>query len=183
MAVGALLLVLSAAVAVAHSLVECDGGTCNGDRHDNRIKGTEKRDVIEARAGNDTIEAFGSMRSDGRRDVIYGQGGADDIFAGRDNDYVSGGGGNDEIFDEAGPRSGDDADDDEVYGGSGADHINVLDGDGRDFVDCGEGSDEIVRDDGDDTDNCEDRDTASSASADSATVSAQQYDGETTESS
>ena len=182
MAVGALLLVLTAAAAVAHEFINCDGGYCEGDRHDNIIDGTEKRDKVEAKAGNDEIWGYGSPQD--KRDVLYGQGDNDDIYGGRDDDYLSGGSGNDDIYDEAGPRSGDDADVDKVYGGSGNDYINVADGDGRDEVDCGEGSDDVVvRDDGDDADNCEDRDPASSASADSATVSAQQYGEETTETS
>lgn len=187
MAVGALLLVLSAGVALAHVVfINCDGGPCNGTKHENFIDGTERRDVIEAKAGEDEVWAYGSERSgEDARDVIYGQGDADEIHSGRDNDYVSGGSGNDRIFDEAGPLGNDESDEDEVYGDSGNDRINVRDGDGLDYVNCGRGSDDVVvRDDGDEADNCERRrDSLDSASADSATVSAQQYGGETTETS
>jgi hypothetical protein len=192
MTVGVLLVAMTAAVAVAHEFINCDGGSCNGDEHDNVIEGTEKRDRIEAEAGNDEVEALGSP--EGKTDKVYGQGGNDDIFSGRDDDYVSGGSGDDDIFDEAGPYGGNPRDKDTVLGGGDDDEIDVVDGDVRDNVDCGSGTDTVRFDrfsnDRHDkiANNCETKirvepASANSATADSETVSAQQYGEETTETS
>ena len=103
-----------------------------GDASSNVLTGTDQRDQIVARGGNDTINALGA------RDLVRGGRGNDAINAGRGCDRVFGGLGDDTI--EGGPgfsfrrfRC------DRLHGGLGNDALNG--GLGRDFMSGGRGDD------------------------------------------
>ena len=106
-----------------------------GTPGDDRIKGTNGPDVVEAGEGHDTIR---------------GRGGNDFICTGDGDDTVNGGPGNDRIFGEDGNDSIDgDAGNEFISGGPEKDFLNEDLGDGR--VVGGEGDDEIMGYDGIDT--------------------------------
>ena len=48
-----------AAVALADEIT-CDGGKCNGTQFDDTITGSNKKDGIKAKAGNDEVYAGGA---------------------------------------------------------------------------------------------------------------------------
>lgn len=125
--VGALLLALTAGVAVARTYT-CSAANCPGTDNPDKITGTDR---------SQTFEVFAAA------DVVNAKGGADTIYGGRGGDDLNGGKGEDAIYDQA----GDDAD--VVYAGSGDDFISVDDGDGRDKVYCGKGNDKVKADPGD----------------------------------
>ena len=101
-------------------------------------EGTNERDVITGRQGEDNILARGG------NDTVEGRGG---------DDVISGGTGNDSLRDRTAAE-----DADEVFGNRGRDTINVADGDTGapdpedpaeliiDQVDCGPGIDTVVAD-------------------------------------
>lgn len=156
MAVGALLLVLSAGVALAHlNHINC----ANQDPENRLCKGTDGRDHIigsDSTPGEDNIYADNND-SDNRGDAdvvegrdeddtIRGQEGADELAGGEEDDDLYGNSGGDVIVDRVdyGPD-----DVDTVYGGGGDDDIDVKDGDGDDWVSCGKGRDRVWFDSGD----------------------------------
>lgn len=130
MAVGMLLFVLSASIAVAQTLIQKDcednpAKECQGTKQDELIIGSNERDIIYARGGNDTV---------------FDRGGDDKVSGGGGDDTLNGGSGFDKLF-----------------GGDGDDTIDVLDNpSSEDFVACGPGEDDTVFKDGNDTVvNCE----------------------------
>jgi Ca2+-binding RTX toxin-like protein len=195
MAIGALLLVLSAGVALAHlNHINCDPdrAKCQGTDERDHISGSNSGDNIYAdRDDGDNNGRADVVEADAGDDIVRGQEGNDELGGGEDDDTLYGNIGDDEIFDRFafGPD-----DEDTVYGASGDDEIDVLDGDGDDVVSCGTGRDRVWADPGDDVKgNCEREsndpddpnrpdfntgDTTATASA-----STEQYSGETTESS
>jgi Ca2+-binding RTX toxin-like protein len=142
------------------------------------LTGTDQRDLIRARAGDDTVNALGradQVRAGYGNDTVDGGDGRDLLRGGHGNDVQSGGRGADLIF--AGPGAdrsdgGDgrdvlwalarkdvaaigDPDGDELSGGPGADRFRVRDGE-TDRVHCGDGRDRVVADQFDAVDNdCE----------------------------
>ncbi|QQS57635.1 MAG: type I secretion C-terminal target domain-containing protein [Alphaproteobacteria bacterium] len=109
--------------------------------------------------GDDRLDGIVAGSDLTTNDVMYGHGGADQIYAGAGNDVSYGGTGNDYIFDDAGNDTlyGEDGDDqlygysgnDTLYGGIGTD---ILRGDdtfasssitGNDFLYGGDGNDNL----------------------------------------
>jgi Ca2+-binding RTX toxin-like protein len=139
-----------------------------GDASANVLTGTEQRDHIRARAGDDTVNAlagadfvragYGNDTVDGGDgwdllrggrgdDVQSGGRGADLIFAGRGTDRTDGGDGPDRLWALArkdvaaiGDPNGD-----ELSGGRGRDRFKVRDGE-VDRVFCGDGRDRVIAD-------------------------------------
>jgi hypothetical protein len=66
MASMALTLLLASGVALAISEVRCDGGECKGTPDDDKMVGTDRRDILYAFRGSDLL--FGN----GGRDDLYG---------------------------------------------------------------------------------------------------------------
>ena len=81
-------LVLASGVAWA-ATVRCEGGECRGTQKDDRIVGTDRRDVVDALGGDD--EVFGLEGND----VLYLQGGADQAGGGPGDDRIVGSDGSD----------------------------------------------------------------------------------------
>lgn len=110
---------------------KCDGKTVTkrGTDGDDRIEGSDGRDVIWTGPGDDHVDTLGGddVICAGRghdvvlaglgNDRIWGAGGNDDLTAGRGHDFVDGGDGADHI--EAGDQS------DEVHGHGGPDFIDI----------------------------------------------------------
>jgi Ca2+-binding RTX toxin-like protein len=128
--------------------------TIVGDASSNALTGTDQRDRILARAGDDTVNALGAA------DLVRTGQGADTVDAGRGRDRVHGGAGNDNL--NGGPgcdRIHGGADDDTINGGPGSSfrHVAMLfrcerlfgglgndtssGGAGRDFMSGGRGDD------------------------------------------
>jgi Ca2+-binding RTX toxin-like protein len=133
---------IATTVAVAATIV--------GDASSNVLTGTEQRDRILARGGDDTVNALGAA------DLVRSGEGADTVDAGRGRDRVHGGAGNDTL--NGGPgcdRVFGGADDDTIDGGPGFSFRrfrcerlhgglgnDVLSGGpGRDFMSGGQGDD------------------------------------------
>ncbi len=116
------------------------------------LLGTEGRDRMQGRGGDDDIAAFGgrdvvfgglgddNISGGAGRDTLHGEEGDDVIAGGADADWIFGGDGNDRLFGEAG--------DDHLQGDAGRD---LLDGgDGKDTLSGGEGDDFLSAGGGDD---------------------------------
>jgi Ca2+-binding RTX toxin-like protein len=109
--------------------------TIEGDRGDERLKGTPRSDVILALGGDDHV---------------LGRGGRDLICAGPGNDVVGGGGGRDRISGQGG--------NDGLYGGSGNDRVfagggtanDLLGNDGDDLLQGGPGFERLFGQEGGD---------------------------------
>lgn len=124
----------------------CQGkvATIVGTAGDDVLVGTDRRDVIWAGPGNDTIEAgLGS-------DVICAGPGDDIVFGGRGNDSIRGGPGDDLLYGGHG--------DDQIYGEDGDDFIHgglgidvLKGGRGNDTIDGGYGWDVLDGGRGNDT--------------------------------
>ncbi|PZU15067.1 MAG: hypothetical protein DI606_00395 [Sphingobium sp.] len=95
------------------------GLTVTGNAENNRIWGSEGRDVIHGMGGDDYID---------------GKGGDDLIHGGEGNDILYGGAGNDILHGDAG--------NDQLYGGDGDD--TLYGGDGDDLLDGGAGNDVLA---------------------------------------
>jgi len=91
-------------------------------------------DTLNGGGGNDIFFGGRDAGDTGVNDVINGEGGADEIFAGAGNDSVDGGSGNDNIFSGAG--------DDTVDGGEGED--TLWGGGGDDIFTGGAGADIFI---------------------------------------
>ena len=130
-------------------------GTEGDDVDASFIEGTEVRDLINAKGGNDVVVARGGadeiLGGAGDDDIDAGEGddvvdggdGADSIEARGGNDVVTAGDGNDVVFGGAG--------DDELTGGGGADTLagghgadDLSGGLGDDFLDGGGGNDVLA---------------------------------------
>ncbi len=151
-----------------------------GTDGDDRIVGTPRADVIDARSGDDTIigregndvihggDGNDRIVAGEGDDVIYGGAGNDVVFAGAGRDTVFAGVGNDIIFGEEGNdalfgEEGSDtvsggSGDDTIEGGEGVDALtggagnDLIDGGaGIDIIDGGEDQDTILAGAGDDT--------------------------------
>ncbi|OHD90882.1 hypothetical protein [Sulfuricurvum sp. RIFCSPLOWO2_12_FULL_43_24] len=116
------------------------------------INGTEDKDLILGKNGNNIVNAYGGddvIFEDGGNDVIDAGEGNDIVYAGADNDLVFAQGGDDLVYGGLG--------DDMIFGGDGHDAIFadggndvVFAGSGNDMVTGGYGNDVISGDDGDD---------------------------------
>jgi Ca2+-binding RTX toxin-like protein len=126
LALGALILVLSAGTALAATLVGTEG--------DDNISGSGVADQIFTLEGNDTVDGMGG------NDEIYGNENNDFLIGAEGSDTVYGNTGNDAIdlasFDIPGDR-------DEGYGGKGNDTIGARDSN-FDLVNCGAGGSDVV---------------------------------------
>ncbi|HVD41483.1 MAG TPA: beta-propeller fold lactonase family protein [Solirubrobacterales bacterium] len=97
---------------------KCNGlaATILGTAGKDNLRGTKKKDVIAAGAGNDKVDALAG------KDVVCGEGGNDKLGGGPDADVLLGGPGKDLLKGAGGP--------DKMLGGPGAD--TLLGGPGRD---------------------------------------------------
>lgn len=118
-------------IAFAHLNVNCSGGDCHGDEHDNDINGTGNYDAIYAGQGQDRAQAesWGDLVNGGMGDDLLYGGGGDDALNGHEgwDFYILSGG------EYAG-----------IHGRDGEDHINGNDGEdvlsggnGNDYLDGG----------------------------------------------
>lgn len=164
--VGALMIALTASVALAATIIGTDGK--------DELRGTNGADVIKALAGSDFLDGRGgddTLRGNGGSDFVFGNSGDDRIFGGpgndasrrifvglnggEGNDFVSGGGGGDILTSESGR--------DLLEGGAGDDSFNSTSGssgdnpNSKDRIFCGPGFDTVVADKADIVaDDCED---------------------------
>ena len=127
-------LLLAGGAALARE-IDCGGGQCVGTDRADAMFGTTGEDDISGRDGNDTIAGDPAVSP-----FIYG------------DDLIRGGAGRDDIRD----GNHGDPDVDQIFGGKGADRIDVREGDNsRDVVDCGPGTDTVLLDETDTVTNCE----------------------------
>ena len=162
-AMGLLLVVLAAGVAVAQPQPEpptitCSGGVCLGTEDPDLILGTNGFDLILARgsadgvnaqAGNDLV--FGGPGDDSPGGSPSGHDPSYHLEGGAGNDLVFGEAGKDSVTDVYGPAIGFPADTDRLFGGPDNDFLNGLDGDNLDYLDCGAGEDNVYMADPGDT--------------------------------
>ena len=150
---GALLLALTASVAMAHdgfrdfTCKKISPNACEGTSGKDHIRGTDQPNTINARGANDIVAGGGGA------DDLFGNNDADELRGGlggteEDPEQLRGGNGNDTVKDQAGGE-GDKADFDELFGGDNADTLRSDDGDANDKVDGGAGTDKCVIDVGD----------------------------------
>jgi hypothetical protein len=129
--------VTALAVVAAVSLVAATvamAATIVGDASSNVLTGTEQRDRILARGGDDTVNGLGAadlVRSGQGADTVDAGRGRDRVHSGAGNDVLGGGPGCDRVFGGQG--------DDTQTGGPGADKIFANPG--RDRSDGGDGRD------------------------------------------
>jgi len=170
LAAAALTLVF-ASVAMAATIV--------GDNGPNDLTGTDQRDRIVARGGDDTVDARAGrdrVHAGAGDDTVDGGHGRDFMSGGKGDDTQNGGGGSDRIFANRGRDVSDggdgrdvlwalsrfdvtalgDTEGDELSGGDGNDRLRVRDGE-VDKVHCGGGDrDRVLADQYDEVDaDCE----------------------------
>ena len=140
--------------------VSCDGGVCKGTRGDDRLLGSNKRDIIYAFKGDDKL--YGVLANDD----LYGFDGTDLLKGGTGDDKLNGGDG---LFDELIGGDGDDLlkdgetefrywfSDDSMFGKAGNDtlvgkygHNQMSGGGGNDTLVGGLDSEDMIGGDGDD---------------------------------
>ena len=134
-----LMVLMTAAVAIAQAKINCTGGVCEGTQADNLMRGTQGADMIIAKGGTDGVNGRGGS------DSVLGGPGSDDpgsspsghnpsyhLEGGPGHDHVHGGAGEDSVTDEYGPANGYPSDTDVLFGGRADDFLNGLDGDNRD---------------------------------------------------
>jgi Ca2+-binding RTX toxin-like protein len=151
-----LMVLMTAAVAIAQAKINCTGGVCEGTQADNLMRGTRGADMIIAKGGTDGVNGRGGS------DSVLGGPGSDDpgsspsghnpsyhLEGGPGHDHVHGGAGEDSVTDEYGPANGYPSDTDVLFGGRADDFLNGLDGDNRDYLDCGPGHNVYSADPGD----------------------------------
>jgi RTX calcium-binding nonapeptide repeat (4 copies) len=151
-----LMILMTAAVAIAQTKINCTGGVCEGTQADNLMRGTRGADMIIAKGGTDGVNGRGGS------DSVLGGPGSDDpgsspsghnpsyhLEGGPGHDHVHGGAGEDSVTDEYGPANGYPSDSDVLFGGLANDFLNGLDGDNRDYLDCGPGHNVYSADPGD----------------------------------
>ena len=125
----------------------------NGNALDNRLTGTNRRNILRGRGGDDIIRGLGgndTILGGTGNDRLFGDGGNDVLRGGDGNDVLNGGVGRDRLFGEAGNDRllGGDGND-ILIGGIGADILRG--GDGNDRLDGGAGRDRMFGGAGDDT--------------------------------
>lgn len=142
--------------------IKVDGQTVVGSVNDDKIKGSNRDDLLIGREGDDKING-----KDGN-DWIFGGTGSDKLRGGKGNDFIYGGLGDDKIYGGKGDDiliggTGDDLLDggkgnNRIYTGFGNDKIKVNDGNNNIFVnstnqhdtkqviEAGDGNDRIVVD-------------------------------------
>jgi hypothetical protein len=103
---------------IEYNTVRCDGGKCEGTTNDDRMVGTDRRDILYAFKGSD---------------LLFGNGGSDDLYGFLGYDQLRGGDGSDKL------GGGEDRDD--LYGNSGPDVLNG--GDHADQMIGGDGNDKV----------------------------------------
>ncbi|MGI8909603.1 MAG: hypothetical protein ACR2JR_03485 [Rubrobacteraceae bacterium] len=150
MVVGALLLALSAGVALA-ATINCTGGLCEGTDKKDTLFGVSGFDEINGKGGADKI--FGKSGDDILRgdfnsnpsavegdDEVYGGAGKDFLLGEGGDDLLNGGKGRDFIDAKDPSKNSTDA----VKGGRGRDEIESTDRE-KDVIDCGPGVVDKVR--------------------------------------
>ncbi len=97
-AVAALAALVVATAGSARARGSCYGkpATITGTNGPNNIKLTAKKDIVDARGGNDTIQASSSKTNHGK-DIVCGGSGNDKITGNNENNILIGGPGNDAI--------------------------------------------------------------------------------------
>jgi hypothetical protein len=142
----AIMIVLSAGVALAVTRIHCTGGPCEGTQNRDLISGTRGSDLIYAKGATDGVNARGGsdlVRGGPGEDAPGGSPSGHDpsyhLEGGPGHDHVNGGPGDDSVTDEYGPATGNRADVDVLFGARGNDFLNAQDGDGLDHLDCGAG--------------------------------------------
>jgi Ca2+-binding RTX toxin-like protein len=122
-----------------------------GNKRDNKLVGTQKRDDIYGRGGRDVLIGFdGWDRLYGEQgdDILLGEAGADRLWGSGRDDTLDGGLGPDRLW----PGWGTDV----VDAGPGDDLVWAGETDAAvDSIDCGDGFDRVVRNNGDRVFNCE----------------------------
>jgi Ca2+-binding RTX toxin-like protein len=150
----ALALSLGAGVALAQTPRVGDQGPgvskicprdCDGTTYPDTLKGTDAPNHIEGLGGNEKPTFGDYITGQGGNDILYGNAGGDRIEGGRSVDSIFGGSGKDVLIGGKG--------EDSVDGGAGGDSIMVKDGQ-RDVVNCRGGTDTVVRDSIDVLRNC-----------------------------
>ncbi len=102
-----------------------------GSAHDDILAGDSRDNTIMGGAGDDRL--YGGPG--GGDDMLYGEGGNDHIFGGRDDDTLDGGDGNDHLWGNGGA---------DIYrGGKGDDMIYANEEDALNRIDGGEGKDTV----------------------------------------
>lgn len=130
----------------------------NGDLRNAALDGTNVfDDIIFGEGGNDDIEGHGG------NDTLYGGDGDDDIYGGDGDDLIYGGAGDDYVLGGEGNNIiyGDDGDDylyvvnstgqNEIYGGAGADQLTATNYEGNTYMDGGAGNDTLISNEAADT--------------------------------
>lgn len=126
-------------------------GRIVGNKRDNKLVGTQKRDDVYGRDGRDVLIGLGGwdrLYGEQGDDILLGEAGADRLWGSGRDDTLDGGLGPDRLW----PGWGTDV----VDAGPGDDVIWAGEGDAAvDSVDCGDGFDSVVRNNGDRVFNCE----------------------------
>jgi hypothetical protein len=146
---GALMLALTAGLALALNQINCGSGSqnpltpeCFGTDQDDLIEGRDARDIIFANDGDDKVNAqYGE-------DDVYGETGRDKIEGGGEGPQYGPlegldklyGGSDDDVLQDI--RAGRDFD--ELRGGEGNDRLNAYDSDPLDILNCGPGRDDTA---------------------------------------
>jgi Ca2+-binding RTX toxin-like protein len=149
---GSLFILLCAALVL--TLVLAPVGSARlivGDRWNNKLVGTTKRDDLRGRDGADVLLGFGGwdlIYGQEGEDILLGQAGGDRLWGSGRDDTLDGGSGPDRLL----PGWGTDV----LDAGPGNDVIWAGENDADvDSIDCGAGFDRVVRNNGDRVFNCE----------------------------
>ena len=164
------------AVAVASTINGTDGndtltGTpgpdkINARKGDDTVNALAGKDRVKGGQGNDTLNAGEDndklLNGDAGNDTIDAGAGDDKVKAGKGDDTVDGGDGSDKLAGDKGDDTVNGGDgNDRIKGGKGVDHLNGDAGDDRldgrgdggtaDTITCGDGDDDTVKADRNDT--------------------------------
>ena len=148
---GALMVVLTASVALALNQIDCNSFEQNPLTPE--CHGTPQSDSIDGRNANDIIYAKGDIDYVAARsgnDAVYGGPGADSASGDEGDDQMYGAGGADYLTDE-GYQNQVGGDEDEQTGGRGNDSLSGYDRDYNDTLVCGAGANDTVYYDEDST--------------------------------
>lgn len=100
----------------------------NGSNSDDYLEGTDKKDIIQGKKGNDTLMGFAGD------DFLLGGDDKDIFFGDEGNDFLDGGNGENELYGGIG--------DDNMQGGENPDIL--VGGEGNDFINGGAGADTLT---------------------------------------